>query len=137
MGYFYIGGKTNNSVNGYLKIGETNQKQLSKRIALIRYQEGNFVVFKYLDIPGSTPAMTRAIEGHVRFMMERDGWNQVQNDHFTVDMRDKDKAEIFQVFTASALKYAEAYCQMVGITYEVKDGDPKAKRNHKPRKKAA
>ena len=82
MGFFYIGAKTNNYKNGYMKIGETNQKYLSSRIAQIRKKQGNFVVLAYLEISESTSAMTRAIESYVRFKLERQDYEMVQNDHF-------------------------------------------------------
>lgn len=135
MGYFYVGGKTNQRVNAYVKIGETNQKKLSSRVALIRFQEGNFVVFKYLEIPNSTQAMTRAIEGDVRFALERDGYHNIQNDHFEWKTTPATKLAEYQEFVDKAIAYAEQYCQMRGIEYTVKNGDPKARRNVKRRKK--
>lgn len=134
MGYVYAGGKTNQKTNGYLKIGETNQKHLSSRIGKIRHDEGNFVVFQYLEIPNSTPAVTRAIEGHARLMLERDGWEQVQNDHFVVKMTPETKKAIYKAFIDSAIKHMTAYCNMVGIEYIIHQGDPTARKNHRKRK---
>lgn len=137
MGYFYIGGKTNQKTNGYLKIGETNQKYLSQRVGHIRMHEGNFVVFKYLEIPDSTLSMTRAIEGHVRLMLEWGGWHQVQNDHFTCAITPETRDEIYQKFTEEAVRYACEYCDMTGIKYTVKKAKENARKNHRPREKRA
>lgn len=133
MGFVYVGGKTNQKTNGYLKIGETNTKYLSTRVAQIRQAEGNFVVFKYLVIPDSTLSITRAIEGHARMMLEREGWEQVQNDHFVTDMTPATKMEIYQKFVDNAIKFMCEYCDMVGISYEVKEGKTTARKNVKRR----
>lgn len=134
MGYVYVGGKTNQKINGYLKIGETNKAKISQRIAEIRHKEGNFVVFQYLEIPNSTPAITRAVEGHARMMLERDGWEQVQNDHFVITMTPDTRDAIYKDFVSQAIRHMCAYCDMVGIEYQVKKGDPTARRNCKKRK---
>lgn len=133
MGFVYAGGKTNQKTNGYLKIGETNQKYLSQRVADIRRKEGNFVVFKYLEIPNSTQAVTRAIEGHARFMLEAEGWENVQNDHFVIRMTPSTKEAIYRDFVDSAIKHMTAYCNMVGISYIIHEGDPTARKNHQKR----
>ena len=136
MGYVYVGGKTNQWANGYVKIGETHQAYLSARIAQIRHKEGNFVLFQYLDIPDSTPAVTRAIEAHARMMLERDGYTQVQNDHFVMPVTKDNRESLYNDFTCKAIKHMANYCDMFGIAYEVKEGNPNAKRNVKHRERA-
>ena len=128
MGYVYAGGKTNQSVNGYVKIGETNQRYLSQRIGVIRQKEGNFVVFKYLEIPNSTKAITRAIEGHARMMLEREGFQNVQNDHFEFPMTKYTKHALYTDFVDRAIDHMTAYCNMCGIDYIVREGDSKARK---------
>lgn len=137
MGFVYAGGKTNQKTNGYLKIGETNQKYLSMRVGEIRAREGNFVVFKYLEIPNSSLSVTRAIEGHARMMLERDGYQQVQNDHFVVNMTPATKDAIYNEFVNRAIQHMTAYCDMMGIEYIVKEGKPTARKNHRKREKRA
>lgn len=128
MGFFYVGGKTNQRVNGYGKIGETNLKYLSQRIGCIRQKEGNFFVFKYLELPNSTQAVTRSVEGHVRFMLERDGYKNIQNDHFEWKTTSEQKMRDYTEFAEKAISYAEQYCNMVGIEYIVKEGNPNARK---------
>lgn len=135
MGFFYIGGKTNNSVNGYVKIGESNKKYLSSRVAQIRKKQGNFVIFKYLEIQNSTCAMTRAIEGHVRFVLENAGYVLVGNDHFAFPITPNNKKEKYQKFTEIALQAAYQYCEMMKIEYEIKDPNPKARKTCRKKKK--
>ena len=134
MGYVYAGGKTNQWANGYTKIGETNQRYLSTRVGEIRHKEGNFVVFRYLEIPNSTPAITRAIEGHARMMLERDGWHNIQNDHFEMPVTKDTRDPIYNKFVDDAIYYMEQYCAWTGIPYEVKNGNPDARKNVRHRK---
>lgn len=128
MGFFYVGGKTNQRVNGYGKIGETNLKYLSQRVSNIRQKEGNFFVFKYLEIPNSTQAITRAVEGHVRFMLERDGYKNIQNDHFEWKTTSEQKMNDYMAFAELAISYAEQYCKMFDIAYTLKEGKANARR---------
>ena len=133
MGYFYVGAKTNQHKQASGKIGETNLKYLSTRIGQIRHKEGNFVVIKYLSIPNSTQAMTRAIEGDVRFMLEKDGYHNVQNDHFEWATCPATKMMEYKDFADKAITYAEQYCIMRGIEYTVHEGNPDARRTCRPR----
>lgn len=134
MGYVYVGGKTNQSINGYVKIGETNQTYLSTRISEIRHKEGNFVCFQYLEIPNSTSAITRAIEGHTRMMLEREGYNNVQNDHFTMPITKDTKESIYKAFVDRAIYHMASYCDMCSIAYIVKEGNTSARRNVRHKK---
>ena len=97
MGYFYAGGKTNQQIHARGKIGESNQKYLSSRVGKIRNDEGNFVVFEYLEIPNSTKAITRSIEGDVRLMLERAGYKNIQNDHFVWKLQKNAKWKIITI----------------------------------------
>jgi len=123
MGFIYCGFKTNNSKNGYMKIGESNQKYLSQRIGQIRNTQKNFVVYDYLEIDNSTPALTRAIEGHIRFRLEQFGLNQVQNDHFTytIGHYSNDKETEYNFLSKTAMLYAMEYCDLMGIQYTLKN----------------
>ena len=134
MGYYYAGGKTNQHTNAYAKNGETNQRLLSSRISTIRNIEGNFVVFKYLELPNSTQAITRAIEGHVRLCLERDGYKNVQNDHFVWKTTPETKMQDYLDFAEKSMKYAKEYCEFMQIPYIEHDGDPKARKTCKKRK---
>lgn len=134
MGFFYIGAKTNNYKNGYMKIGETNQKYLSSRIAQIRKSQGNFVVLAYLEISESTSAMTRAIESYVRFKLERQGYEMVQNDHFVFPISAETKDAQFAQFTALAISAACHFCEMEHIAYQVKTDKANLKHNVKSKK---
>ena len=122
MGFIYCGFKTNNSKNGYMKIGETNRVYLSQRIAEIRHAQKNFVVYDYMEIKDSTPAMTRAIEGHVRFRLEQFGLKQVQNDHFVYDIKTyfSTKEDEFNYLSNKAMNFAKEYCDAMKIAYEIK-----------------
>ena len=135
MGYFYAGGKTNQKTNAYCKMGETNQKYLSSRVGVIRNTEGNFFVIKYLEIPNSTQAITRAIEGHVRFMLEREGYKNVQNDHFVWKTAPDRKMQEYTTFAERAMYHAKKYCELIGIEYIEHEGDPAARRTCRRRKK--
>lgn len=134
MGFVYVGGKTNQSINGYMKIGETNQAYLCSRIGQIRKAEGNFVCFKYLEIPNSTRAITKAIEGHTRMMLEREGYHNVQNDHFTMPITKQSKESIYNAFVERAIYHMTNYCDMCGIVYIVKEGNTNARRNVRHKK---
>lgn len=117
MGYFYAGGKTNQQIHARGKIGESNQKYLSSRVGKIRNDEGNFVVFEYLEIPNSTKAITRSIEGDVRLMLERAGYKNIQNDHFVWETTKERKMEDYHNFAHLAIQFAMAYCDFRGIPY--------------------
>lgn len=134
MGYFYAGGKTSQRTTARGKIGETNQKYLSQRVAQIRNKENNFVVFEYLSIPNSTPAMTRAIEADVRFMLERAGYVNVQNDHFEWRTTKESKMNEYADFASLAIDYAEQYCVLRGIEYTRSKGNKNARKSCKRRK---
>ena len=134
MGYFYAGGKTSQRTTARGKIGETNQKYLSQRVAQIRNKENNFVVFEYLSIPNSTPAMTRAIEADVRFMLERAGYVNVQNDHFEWRTTKESKMSEYVDFASLAIDYAEQYCVLRGIEYTRSKGNENARKSCKRRK---
>lgn len=134
MGYFYTGAKTNQRINARGKIGETNQKYITGRIGQIRKDEGNFFLLKYLEIPNSTSAMTKAIEGHARYMLEKDGYKHVQNDHFVWTTTKEEKMNDYNVFSEKAITYAKQYCDFMGITYIECEGNPNARRTIKPRK---
>ena len=134
MGYFYAGGKTSQRTTARGKIGETNQKYLSQRVAQIRNKENNFVVFEYLAIPNSTPAMTRAIEADVRFMLERAGYVNVQNDHFEWRTTKESKMSEYADFASLAIDYAEQYCVLRGIEYTRSKGNENARKSCKRRK---
>ena len=134
MGYFYAGGKTSQRTTARGKIGETNQKYLSQRVAQIRNKENNFVVFEYLSIPNSTPAMTRAIEADVRFILERAGYVNVQNDHFEWRTTRESKMSEYADFASLAIDYAEQYCVLRGIEYTRSKGNENARKSCKRRK---
>lgn len=134
MGYFYAGGKTSQRTTARGKIGETNQKYLSQRVAQIRNKENNFVVFEYLSIPNSTPAMTRAIEADVRFMLERAGYVNVQNDHFEWRTTRESKMSEYADFASLAIDYAEQYCVLRGIEYTRSKGNENARKSCKRRR---
>ena len=146
MGYFYAGGKTSQRTTARGKIGETNQKYLSQRVAQIRnttdselkngifIKENNFVVFEYLSIPNSTPAMTRAIEADVRFILERAGYVNVQNDHFEWRTTRESKMSEYADFASLAIDYAEQYCVLRGIEYTRSKGNENARKSCKRRK---
>lgn len=134
MGYFYAGGKTSQRTTARGKIGETNQKYLSQRVAQIRNKENNFVVFEYLSIPNSTPAMTRAIEADVRFMLERAGYVNVQNDHFEWRTTKESKMSEYADFASLAIDYAEQYCVLRGIEYTRSKGNENARKSCKRRR---
>lgn len=134
MGWIYAGGKTNQKTNAYAKMGETNVKYLSTRISNIRFKEGNFVVFKYLEIPNSTSALTKAIEGHLRFMLERDGYHNIQNDHFEWKTTPEKKMQEYMKFAETSMKYAKQYCKMVGVKYIEHDGNMNARRTCRHKK---
>lgn len=134
MGWVYAGGKTNQKTNAYAKMGETNQKYLSMRVGEIRHREGNFVVFKYLEIPNSTTAMTRAIEGHLRYKMECEGYHNIQNDHFEWQTTPETKMQEYMEFAERAMYHAKQYCQMNNIVYIEHDGDLNARRTCRHRK---
>ena len=128
MGYFYAGAKTNQRTNAYAKMGESNQKYLSNRVSAIRAKEGNFVVLKYLEIPNSTQAVTRAIEGHVRFMLERKGYKNVQNDHFVWSTTPETKMSEYIEFATLSMQFAKDYCNLIGIDFIEHEGNPNARR---------
>ena len=128
MGFVYAGCKTNNSVNAYAKIGETNRKYLSSRIGEIRHSEGNFVVLYYIEIKDSTPAMTKAIEGHMRFLLEKAGYVNTQNDHFVWKTNKNVKMQEYETFAKMAIDAACEYCDFMGIKYELKTGKPNARK---------
>ena len=134
MGYFYAGGKTNQRINGYGKVGETNQKYLSQRIGYIRATEGNFVVFEYLEIPNSTQAMTRAVEGYVRWKLEVEGYHNIQNDHFEWTTTIENKMKDYLEFANKALFYGEQFCQREKIFYIRIEEKETAKKTVKIRK---
>jgi len=123
MGFIYCGFKTNNSKNGYMKIGESNQKYLSQRIGQIRKTQKNFVVYDYLEIPNSTKDMTMAIEGHVRFRLAQFGLHHVQNDHFEYIVKQyaNDKETEYNFLSNTAMLYAIEYCDLMNIHYERKN----------------
>ena len=123
MGYFYVGGKTNQRTNAYVKIGETNQERLIRRIQNIRCKEGNFSLFKYLVFENSTKALTKAVEGHTRFMLEKIGYKNIQNDHFEWRTTPAKKKKEYAIFADNAIKYAIEYCEMMGISYQLCEGD--------------
>lgn len=134
MGFFYIGAKTNNYKNGYMKIGETNQKYLSSRIAQIRKNQDNFVVLAYLEIPNSSTATTRAVESYVRFKLEQHGYEMIQNDHFVFPISAETKDAQFAQFTALAISAACHFCEMEHIAYQVKTDKTNLKHNTKAKK---
>ena len=134
MGYFYVGAKTNQKINAKGKIGETNQKYISGRMGQIRKDEGNFFLLKYLEIPNSTSAMTKAIEGHARYMLEKEGYKHIQNDHFIWITTKEQKMIDYKIFSDKAIEYAKQYCDFMGISYIEHEGNSKARRTHKPRK---
>ena len=136
MGFVYVGGKTNQWRNGYMKIGETNQQYISTRVSQIRHSDGNFVLFKYLELPDSTPAITKAIEGHARMMLEREGWHNTHCDYFTAPINKDTREQVYRTFTESAINYMTEYCNMYGLTYIVKEGNPQTKKMVKHRDRA-
>ena len=134
MGWIYAGGKTNQKTNAYAKNGETNQKYLSSRVGAIRHKEGNFVVFKYLEVFDTDRATTQAIEGHMRYMMTREGWQNVQNDHFVWSTTPENKMADYRKFAERSMFYAKQYCDLIGVKYVEYDGDMTARRTCKHRK---
>ena len=134
MGYIYAGGKTNQKTNALAKMGETNQKYLSQRVQTIRRTEGNFIVFEYLEIPNSTSAMTKAIEGHMRFKLECFGYKNIQNDHFEWLTTKEHKMQEYSDFAHTAIAFAIEYCKQNNIPYIHKMGNMKARRNVKRKK---
>lgn len=105
MGFIYVG----RSSHGW-KIGETNQRFISSRIASIRQNECDFQDISYIRIPNSTGAMTKAIESHTRLTLERKGYINTGLDHFTPH-------DSFEAFKTKALKAAKAYCNFMRIEY--------------------
>lgn len=134
MGYFYAGAKTNQRTNAYAKIGETNQRFLSQRTTKIRHQEGNFFVIRYLEIPNSTQAITRAVEGHVRMMLERKGYKNIQNDHYVWETTIEEKMKDYELFAKRAMYYAKQYCDVMNIKYTEHKGKANARKTIKRKK---
>lgn len=123
MGYFYVGGDTYRKTIAYVKIGETNQKYLHRRVREICVKEKHFTIFKYLKIENSTSALTKAVEGHVRLMLEREGYLNLGLDHFGWSTTPTEKLKEYCAFTESAVKYAIEYCEMIGASYQIFEGD--------------
>lgn len=134
-GFFYVGGKTANSVNGYAKIGETGMA-LSQRIAMIRYSEHNFMLLQYIALPNATKAERLMIESFVRLALERDEYTHTQNDHFTMPITKNSKIDIYNAFADKAINYAIQACKMFNIEYsEPQSGKPNQRKTVKHRNK--
>lgn len=133
-GFFYVGGKTANSVNGYVKIGETSTS-INQRIAMLKQSEHNFYLLQYIALPNATKAERLMVESFVRLNLERDGYTHTQNDHFTFAMNKGNKAELYNAFADNAIKYAVQACKLFGIDYsEPKTGNPNQRKTVKHRK---
>lgn len=119
MGCFYTGFDYKNRKNGYFKIGETDKKTPAARWAQIR-QGDSFQGLYWMRLINETTAERRAVESHVRVMMERlQGLTHVQNDHFTYDIEQGRKYEQAWELSAKAIEYAKKACAMYGIKYEM------------------
>ena len=135
MSFFYVGGKTANSVNGYCKIGETGMR-LAQRISLIRYTEKNFCLFQYIELPNATKAERLVVEAVARLALEREGYIHTQNDHFNMPINKESKADIYNAFADKAVKYAILACELFNIEYnEPQAGNPNQRKTVKHRKK--
>lgn len=127
MGCFYTGFDYKNRKNGYFKIGETGYGSPARRFATIR-QYDSFQCLGYIVLIDETKAQRLFVESYVRMMMEQvDGLTQVQNDHFTYQIENKEtKYEQAQNFANLAIAYAEQACKIANIDYKV--GTQKFKR---------
>lgn len=135
MGFFYVGGKTANSVNGYCKIGQTGTA-LNQRIGMLRYTEKNFCLLRSLELPNATKPERLTVESVVRLALERDGYQHLQNDHFSMAINKDSKADIYNTFADKAIAYAVQACQQYNIEYnEPQAGNPNQRKTVKHRKK--
>ena len=133
-GFFYVGGKTANSVNGYVKIGETGMS-MAQRTAMLRYSEKNFCLLRYIELPNATKAERLMVESFARLNLERNGYLHMQNDHFTFTMDKNSKANLYSDFADKAIEYAIQACKLFGIEYsEPQVGNPKQRKTVKHRK---
>ena len=105
MGFVYVG----KSSTGW-KIGESNQRYLSQRVASIRKTEPDFEVTAYVKIPNSSKAMTKAVEAHARLMLERQGYKNLGLDHFV-------PYRAYKSFSKRAVQAMQDYCNMADIEY--------------------
>lgn len=133
-GFFYVGGKTANSVNGYVKIGETSIS-INQRMAMLRQSEHNFCLLQYIALPNATKAERLYVESFVRLNLERDGYTHTQNDHFIFPMSKDSKTELYNAFANNAIRYAVQACKLFGIDHsEPKTGNPNQRKTVKHRK---
>lgn len=118
MGCFYTGFDYKNRVNGYFKIGETSGKTPAARLARIRHDDA-FMCLGYLELKSETKAERLFVESYVRMMLEKQGFQHSQNDHFLYGIEKGRKYEQAEEIAKLALDLAKEACNLANIKYEV------------------
>jgi hypothetical protein len=121
----YVGIIPYNRGKARTKIGESNQKSITNRMAVLRQVEGGkFKLVKYLVLKDNCESVTKVIEGYVRWQLEKIGYENVGNDHFEWESPASERQADYKEFIDYFLKFAVRGCEIFGIDYEICDPDP-------------
>lgn len=120
MGCIYAGFDYKNRVNGYFKIGESGKPTPAQRLQQIRRTDC-FQCLAYLLLKNDSKAERLFVESYVRMKLEQRfaELTHVQNDHFTYQIKSKQKYEQAQQFADMAITFAQEACQVAGVQCEI------------------
>lgn len=134
MQIFYTGNVPYTRENAVAKIGETNTT-MAQRASTLRQEEGGmFKIAEYLILKDNCDSVTKAVEGFVRWQLEKIGYENVGNDHFVWKSTASERQADYKEFTEFAIKFAVRFCEMNGIEYEICKPEKTARTRVKRRK---
>ena len=118
MGCVYCGFNYYNRKNGYFKIGETSYDTPAARLANIKRKE-HFQCLGYVILKNETRAERLYIESAIRLYMERAGFQNVGNDHFSYEIQQGCKYEQAEKMAKQVINWIVEICNQFHIEYEI------------------
>lgn len=118
MGCVYCGFNYYNRKNGYFKIGQTSYDTPAARLANIKRKE-HFQCLGYVTLPNATLAERLYVESAMRLYMERAGFQNMGNDHFSYEIRQGCKYEQAHDMAAQVIKWVVKICDENQIQYKI------------------
>ena len=93
-----------------------------------------FKVMEYVILKDNCDSVTKAVEGFVRWQLEKIGYENVGKDHFVWETTASERQADYKEFTEFAIKFAVRFCEMNGIEYEVRKPEKTARTRIQRRK---
>ena len=117
---YYAGASAQRKKHGQGKPGTSRQDNISSRFSRIRYDEKDFVVYGYIDIPYIHKARLEALEHDIKAILVEKGFKHTGNDHFEYELDKRFSVEMNnKIFCIYCLLLAIKYCREHNLKYKL------------------